>query len=67
MAADPGDVRGYRFLARVHLAGRDFAAAARVVEAWQFVVAWTEERGYRLQAEWPRRELARLRGALAAG
>jgi len=30
------------------------------VTAWEAIVAWNESRGYDLQAEWPRRELARV-------
>ncbi|TML67883.1 MAG: hypothetical protein E6G14_10915 [Actinobacteria bacterium] len=30
------------------------------VAAWGAIVAWNESRGYDLQAEWPRRELARV-------
>ena len=37
----------------------------RVAEAaaeWEQILAWLAERGYTTQTEWPRRELARLRG-----
>jgi tetratricopeptide (TPR) repeat protein len=34
---------------------------AEAIEAWQSIVDWNEQRGYELQAEWPRRELTRLR------
>jgi tetratricopeptide (TPR) repeat protein len=33
-------------------------------EAWQAIVDWNEARGFELQAEWPKQELARLRSAL---
>jgi hypothetical protein len=36
--------------------GRPGQAAA----AWRAILDWCEERGYELDAEWPRRELARL-------
>ncbi len=39
--------------------GRVTEAAA----AWEAIVAWNESRGYDLEAEWPRRELARVRAA----
>jgi len=28
---------------------------------WQTIIAWLRERGYDIQAEWPVRELARMR------
>ena len=31
-------------------------------EEWEAIIAWLLERGYTIQAEWPQRELARLRG-----
>ena len=34
------------------------------IEAWQYILDYNEARGYALQAEWPRRELERLRGQL---
>ena len=34
------------------------------IEAWRYVLDYNEARGYALQAEWPRRELTRLRGKL---
>ena len=34
-------------------------------EAWQGIVDWTEARGLTLEAEWPKRELRRLRAAIA--
>jgi tetratricopeptide (TPR) repeat protein len=34
------------------------------IEAWGYVLDYNETRGYALQAEWPRRELERLRGKL---
>jgi tetratricopeptide (TPR) repeat protein len=37
------------------------------IEAWSYVLDYNETRGYALQAEWPRRELERLRGKLVAG
>jgi Flp pilus assembly protein TadD len=39
--------------------------AGRLREAadeWRFILAWSEQRGNSLDAEWPRRELARLAG-----
>ena len=27
---------------------------------WRFIIAWNEERGYDMTADWPRRELRRL-------
>jgi len=33
------------------------------IEAWLYIVDWCESRGYELDAEWPRRELERLRRA----
>jgi hypothetical protein len=38
--------------------------AAEAAEAWQAIVDWNEARGFELQAEWPKQELARLRSAL---
>lgn len=41
----------------------------RLAEAageWRFIVAWNEERGYTIAADWPKRELARIEEALAA-
>jgi Flp pilus assembly protein TadD len=32
---------------------------------WRAILAWSEARGYELDAEWPRRELARLEAELA--
>jgi tetratricopeptide (TPR) repeat protein len=32
------------------------------IEAWSYVLDYNETRGYALQAQWPRRELERLRG-----
>src|SRR5204862_3100956 len=32
------------------------------VDAWRFIIAWSEGRGDALGAEWPRRELERLLG-----
>lgn len=40
---------------------RRFAEAA---EEWRHIIGWLEERGYAVQAEWPRRELARLTAGL---
>jgi hypothetical protein len=37
------------------------------IEAWACVLEYNESRGYDLQAEWPKRELERLRAELAAG
>jgi tetratricopeptide (TPR) repeat protein len=37
------------------------------VAAWQFIIDWCESRGATLTAEWPKRELARLRGMLSGG
>jgi Flp pilus assembly protein TadD len=37
---------------------------AEAVAAWSYVLDYNEARGYALQAEWPRRELDRLRGKL---
>jgi tetratricopeptide (TPR) repeat protein len=34
---------------------------AEAIEAWSYVLDYNEARGYALQAEWPRRELERLR------
>jgi hypothetical protein len=34
------------------------------IEAWTYILDFNETRGYTLQAEWPRRELERLRGKL---
>jgi tetratricopeptide (TPR) repeat protein len=34
------------------------------IEAWQYILDYNEARGYALQAEWPRRELERLRREL---
>jgi tetratricopeptide (TPR) repeat protein len=34
---------------------------------WEAIIAWLQERGYEIQAQWPRRELARLRTKIAAG
>jgi tetratricopeptide (TPR) repeat protein len=36
------------------------------IEAWTYILDFNESRGYALQAEWPRRELERLRGKLVA-
>jgi tetratricopeptide (TPR) repeat protein len=36
-------------------------------EEWRFIVEWLEARGYVAQAEWPRRELERLRTKRATG
>jgi tetratricopeptide (TPR) repeat protein len=33
---------------------------------WEAIITWLRERGYEVQAEWPERELARLRGEIAA-
>jgi hypothetical protein len=33
------------------------------VEAWRYILDWCESRGYKLDTEWPRRELEPLRGA----
>lgn len=41
--------------------GRLVAAA----DAWQAIIAWNEERGFTLQAVWPKQELERVRSALA--
>ena len=40
----------------------------RLTEAageWEMIIAWLHERGYEIQAEWPERELARLRAAVS--
>jgi len=37
------------------------------VEAWRSIVEWNESRGFTLQAEWPKRELERLRRRVADG
>jgi tetratricopeptide (TPR) repeat protein len=34
-------------------------------QAWSYILEYNESRGYALQAEWPRRELERLRARLA--
>jgi protein O-GlcNAc transferase len=34
-------------------------------ETWRSIIDWCERRGYALDAEWPRRELARVRELLA--
>lgn len=33
---------------------------------WEAIIAWLRERGYDVQAQWPERELARLRAEIAA-
>ena len=33
---------------------------AEAAEEWRHIIRWLDERGHALQAEWPRRELARL-------
>jgi tetratricopeptide (TPR) repeat protein len=40
---------------------------AEAAEEWRFIVDWLEARNYVEQAEWPKRELERLRTALGAG
>jgi cytochrome c-type biogenesis protein CcmH/NrfG len=35
------------------------------VPTWQAIIGWTEARDLALEAEWPKRELQRLRAALA--
>lgn len=37
---------------------------AEAAEEWHHIVRWLDERGYAAQAEWPRRELARLTAKL---
>lgn len=37
------------------------------VAAWQFIIDWCQSRGAMLTAEWPKRELERLRGELSDG
>jgi hypothetical protein len=32
------------------------------VDAWQFIIEWSEERGFTQDVEWPRQEIKRLRG-----
>jgi tetratricopeptide (TPR) repeat protein len=39
---------------------------AEAAEEWLHIIAWLDERGYTVQAEWPRRELARLTTKLEA-
>jgi tetratricopeptide (TPR) repeat protein len=39
---------------------------AEAIEAWAYVLEYDESRGYKLPAEWPKRELERLRAELAA-
>jgi tetratricopeptide (TPR) repeat protein len=34
---------------------------AEAAEAWRSIIDWNESRGYTLQTEWPKEELARLR------
>jgi hypothetical protein len=34
---------------------------SEAVEAWGSIVEWNESRGFALQAEWPKRELDRVR------
>jgi predicted Zn-dependent protease len=36
------------------------------VDAWETLISWQEERGYEIDARWPKRELARLRAKLAS-
>jgi protein O-GlcNAc transferase len=36
------------------------------VEAWEALIAWLDERGYETEAQWPKRELARLRAKLTS-
>jgi tetratricopeptide (TPR) repeat protein len=36
------------------------------IEAWRYILDYNESRGYELQADWPTRELERLRARLAA-
>jgi hypothetical protein len=36
-------------------------------EAWQFIIDWCQSHDAPLTAEWPRRELERLRGRLSDG
>jgi tetratricopeptide (TPR) repeat protein len=35
------------------------------IDAWRYILDYNESRGYELQAQWPRRELDRLRARLA--
>jgi tetratricopeptide (TPR) repeat protein len=37
------------------------------IREWRFIAEWSERRGNDLDAEWPRREIARLEGLLADG
>lgn len=37
---------------------------AEAAEEWRHIIGWLDERDYAVQAEWPRRELARLTAAL---
>ncbi|MGE5291158.1 MAG: hypothetical protein ACM3ML_28960 [Micromonosporaceae bacterium] len=52
------------FHARFHTT---FHAPAEAAGEWRFIVGWCEERGYTIAAGWPKRELARIDEALAAG
>jgi tetratricopeptide (TPR) repeat protein len=37
---------------------------AEAAKEWRHIIRWLDERGYAVQAEWPRRELARLKAEL---
>ena len=52
--------RGAAELLEIYEATGDENAFDEAVAAWEAIVAWNESRGYDLQAEWPRRELARV-------
>jgi len=47
------------------LEGQDRLAEAAA--EWRFIIGWCEEHGYAISAEWPRRELQRLKARLAGG
>jgi hypothetical protein len=36
----------------------------KAVDAWRFIIEWSEERGFTQDVEWPRQEIKRLRGNL---
>jgi tetratricopeptide (TPR) repeat protein len=62
-AADPENLSSrYSSAFLLEKQGRLAEAAAE----WRFIVGWCEHHGYAITADWPRRELQRLEGALSA-
>jgi tetratricopeptide (TPR) repeat protein len=59
---DPEDIGGLYSSAFLLQRERRLAEAA---EAWQAIVDWSEARGLTMEAEWPKRELARVLATLA--